>query len=333
MEKAFVTGANGFIGSHVCRELAAAGYDVTGLVRPSSDLHFLEGLDVRLVSGDLNAPGTIDIPPDTAAVVHSASVVSDFADEAECRARIFDLTANLVGRLKELGCRTKRLVYISTSLTLGYGRLDISEDKPGKPVSFMPYARMKIETENFLKGLHRREELPVVILRPADVFGPKDRTTCALILRGCRRGVPMIVGHGDWYFPFCYIDNLCQAVRLALAVPGIEGRAFTVTNGQLVTWREFYSEIYALLGRRQRFFPPIWLARVLAALQEGVHSLLPRYTPSLTRYRIARATNHTTYDISRTIAELGYKPAQDVKSQIKAIVGWYLEERNIGYLP
>lgn len=330
MEKVFVTGSNGFIGSHVCRDLLERGYDVYGLVRPTSDLRFLEGLNVKLVTGDLSDPDRIDIPSGIAAVVHSASVVSDLADERECDRRIYRLAVNLVERLKKTGCRLKRFVYVSTALTLGFDGLDISEERPGKPLRFMPYARAKIKTEEFLKTLHREEGFPVVILRPADVFGPQDRTSCALILRGCERGVPMIVGHGEWYFPFCYIDNLCQVVYRSLVTPGIEGRTYTVTNGQPVTWKEFYSEIYSLLDIRQRIFLPAWLAMALAVVEEGLRAVIPRFTPSLSRYRIKRATSHTTYDISRTIRELEYRPDQDVRRQIKAIVDWYLEERKHG---
>ncbi len=331
-EKVFVTGANGFIGSHLCGRLLEKRYEVYGLVRPTSDLHFLEGLSVNLVRGDLSRPETVAIPADTAFVIHSASVVSDLAGRKECEARIFRLAANLVGRLKEIGCRPKRFVYISTSLVLGYGALDISEEKPGKPLPFMPYVAMKAKTEEYLKSLQAEGSLPLVILRPADVFGPKDRTSCARILRACEQGVPMIVGHGNWYFPFCYIDNLCQAVEKALVVPGIEGRAYTVTNGRLITWREFYNEIYSLLGRRQRTFLPAWPVRLLAHVQEGLQSLLPRYEPKLSRYRIKRATSHTTYDISRTIRELDFRPDQDVRKQIRAIVDWYLEEKRNGHL-
>ncbi|OGD25711.1 MAG: hypothetical protein A2Y56_13805 [Candidatus Aminicenantes bacterium RBG_13_63_10] len=332
MEKVFITGVNGFIGSHICRDLLKKGYDVFGLVRPTSDLRFLEGLKVNLVTGDLCDPDKIDIPRDTAVIIHSASVVSDLAGERECKARIYNLAVNLVERLKRLGCRPKRLIYISTALTLGFGDLDISEDKPGKPLSFMPYARMKIKTEEYLKGLHRREKLPVVILRPADVFGPQDRTSCALILRACQRGVPMIVSHGNWYFPFCYIDNLSQAVHLSIITPGIEGRTYTVSNGQLITWKEFYSEIYSLLERRQRIFLPVWLGAAISALEEAVHNAFPRYRPTLSRYRIKRATNHTTYDITRTVSELGFRPDQDIRRQIESIVAWYLEEEKNGYL-
>lgn len=143
----------------------------------------------------------------------------------------------------------------------------------------------------------------------------------------------MIVGHGRWYFPFCYIDNLCLAVYRAMVTPGIEGRTYTVTNGQLITWREFFMEIYELLDRRQRVSVPVWAALAAAFLQQSVRAVFPRFTPSLNYYRIKRITSHTTYDISRTIRDLDYHPDQDARRQIRAIVDWYLEEKKNGFLP
>ena len=88
MSKVFITGANGFIGSNLCRHLSAAGWDVAGLVRPTSDLHLLDGVGVDLVRGDLRDRASFRIPDGTTHLVHSASVVSDVADAETCRRNI-----------------------------------------------------------------------------------------------------------------------------------------------------------------------------------------------------------------------------------------------------
>ncbi|MGB9004437.1 MAG: NAD-dependent epimerase/dehydratase family protein [Candidatus Aminicenantales bacterium] len=332
MEKVFITGANGFIGSSLCKYLLDKGYDVFGLVRPGSDRHFLEGLPVKLVTGDLRRPDQIDIPADLDFVIHSASVVSDQAGPKQCEAQIYQLTVNLIERLGRLHCRPKRIIYISTALTLGFGDLDISEAKPGRSAMFLAYTRAKKKTEEYLTARFREEALPVVILRPADVFGPQDRTSCARILRGFEKGVPMIVGHGDWFFGFCYIENLCLAAHLILLTPGIEGRTYTITNGQMITWRDFFTEIYKGLNKKQRVFVPVWLAMTAAALQQAVHKVIPRYKPELSYYRIKRVTSHTTYDITPAVRDLGYRPDQDAGRQIQSIVEWYLEEKRNGHI-
>ncbi|MFZ2054045.1 MAG: NAD-dependent epimerase/dehydratase family protein [Candidatus Aminicenantales bacterium] len=331
-EKAFITGANGFIGSNLCRCLLAKGYDVHGLVRRTSDLHFLEGLSVKLIFGDLGDPSGLRIPQDTAYIVHAASIVSDQASDTECDAGIYKLTVNLVQRIQDLGIKPKRFVYISTTLTLGYLGTNLSEERPGRTADFMPYVRAKKRTEAYLLERMQRDRLPVVILRPGDTYGPNDRTACDKILRGAERGVPIIVGTGKHQFAFCYIDNLCQAVQLAFHNDRAVGKAYTVTNGVLPTWREFFAGFQKGLGRRQHIYVPVWLAKVIAGTQELRKIVSPGSQPDLTQYRIRRITTETTYDISRTVAELGYRPDNDTEKQIRAIVDWYREERKKGYI-
>ena len=79
MSRVLITGANGFVGSNLCRWFLDRGWEVDGLVRHSSDLHFLEGLDVRLVRGDLREAEGLRLPPGTTHIIHAASLVSDTA--------------------------------------------------------------------------------------------------------------------------------------------------------------------------------------------------------------------------------------------------------------
>ncbi len=332
MSKVFVTGANGFIGSNLCRYLLDQGWDVVGLVRPGSDLHFLEGLDVHLVRGDLAEPQRLEIPRDIDYLVHSASIVTDLANEEQSRARIYQLTVNLAERLCQLGIRPKKLVYISTALTLGFNGLDISESRPGQSALYLPYVRFKKKSEEFLLDRQRQESLPAVVLRPGDVYGPNDRTSCALMLRTCERHIPLIAGHGNWQFPFCYIDNLCQAVLRAFQKPGSQGCAYTVTNRFLPTWREFFSGLQAGIGRRQRLYVPVAFGYGVAFFQSLLSAVFPPFKQVITAYRIKRITTATTYDISRTFAELDYQPDEDLGKQIRAIVDWYCRERREGYI-
>ena len=220
MSRVFITGANGFVGSNLCRWFRDRGWEVDGLVRESSDLHFLRGLDVRLVKGDLREAEKIDLPAGTTHIVHAASLVSDTAGDEDCARNIFDMTRSFVRRVRTSGIPLERFVHISTALTLGFDGRDISEERPGRSAAFLPYTRHKIRTENELRDVHARVGFPVVILRPGDVFGPNDRVTSARLLQSCERGLPLVVGHGRWRFGYCHVTNLCRAAESGPAHPG-----------------------------------------------------------------------------------------------------------------
>ena len=330
--RVFITGANGFIGSSLCRHFRARGWDVHGLVRKTSDLHLLSGVDVSLTFGDLQDSDSFAIPEGLDYFVHAASITSDTADDETCRKNILLLAVNLAQKLSILARSPKRLVFISTALTLGFAASNISEERPGRQADFLPYARYKIMTEKFFQTQWKECGLPVVILRPGDVYGPYDRTSCARILRECERGVPLIVGRGNHRFGYCYSGNLCQAVELALQKEGIEGRAYSVTNGDLPTWREFFTGVQRALGRKQRVYVPVWLAFAVAGGMATVRKFRSRYEPMLTYYRIKRVTSETTYDISRTVADLGYAPDDRTERQIGETVAWYLQEKKDGFI-
>lgn len=330
MSRVLITGANGFIGSNLCRWFLERGWEVDALVRESSDLHFLKGLDIRLVKGDLRFAEKIDLPAGTTHIVHAAALVSDMTCDEDCAQNIFDQTRNFIRRLLDSGAPLRRFVYISTALTLGFGRRDIAEDRPGRSAMFLPYVRHKIRTENELRDQHAGRGFPAVILRPGDVFGPNDRVTCAHILKGCEQGAPLIVGHGRWRFGYCHVGNLCQAVELALVKEGIEGKSYTVTNDTLPTWRDFFQALQKGLGRKQRIYVPIRLAYVASGVSRLLAAILPRFKRRLNYYRIKRITTETTYDISRAVAELGYKPDDDFERQFAEVVDWYLKEKRNG---
>jgi nucleoside-diphosphate-sugar epimerase len=321
-----ITGASGFVGSNLCRRLAGVACRVTGIVRQQSDTSTLEGVKLDLVRADLRRPHEIRLPPDTCHIIHAAALVSDSAADADCRAGILDATRNLVTAAESQCRRLERFIYISTALVLGYGQRQISDARPGRAVADMPYVRYKRLTEEFLLERHRRNGLPLVILRPADVYGPRDRVSTVPMLDTLGRGMPVLVGAGTSRMAYCYVDNLTQAVERACLCDRALGRCYTVCNLTTLDWRTFFDGLGARVGARPRAVPRVAaFGAVLVA--DALRRFLPMARPPLTVYRFRRATTDTTYDISSTVRDLGYSPDEDVDGQLGATCQWYLGRR------
>ena len=327
MERILITGANGFIGSNLCRYFIDASYEVFGLVRRTSDLHFLSGLPVSLVFADLSQPGRIDFPPGLDYCIHAASLVRDTATMEEARRDTYDTTRNLLSQMDEQGITLKRFVYISTALVLGHRSTNISEEKPGRAArGIQPYVQAKKMTEALLLENFRERGLPVLILRPTDVYGPNDRTTSLRVLEGIDDGWPTIAGSGKRILSFCWVGNLARACLLACRMRGRNGAAYTVANGQDITWRELMGFFQERLGRKQRFFVPVAAAYVIAIVLQALHAIIPGVAVRVSYYPVSKVGRDTSYDISRTRQELGYEPDQDLEGQLDSIVRWYRAE-------
>jgi nucleoside-diphosphate-sugar epimerase len=327
MQSVLITGANGFIGSHLCDAFLADGYDVHGLVRSTSDLRFLQQPGVKKIYGDLTRAGEIAFPESVDVIVHAAALVSDNATLEQCRRNIYGITESLVVEAARRYPRLERFIYISTALTLGYCADNISESAPGKSAAYVPYNKMKMETEQMLLEKHQRAGFPVVILRPADVYGPRDRTSCELMLQAAEKGVPLRVGGGKKKFGLCSPATLCKAALAAARQTQATGKAYTVANRVSPTWREFFDALQHGVGKRQWYYVPVSLAFLVGAFGGLARLIVPGYSPPLNYYRIRRITSQTTYDLSRTYTDLGFVPDDDYAAQFTSIVEWYKGEK------
>lgn len=333
MERVLITGANGFIGSNLCSYFLENSYEVYGLVRESSDLHFLEGLPITLIKADLAKERAIAFPAPIDYVIHAAALVLDDVPMAKARQNILDTTVNLVRSLEENRIRPKRFLYISTGLVLGHRARNISEQNRGRPAyGNLSYTRAKELTESFLLDKHRETGLPVVILRPTDVFGPNDRTSSRRILAGIESGWPTLAGTGKRILSFCYVGNLVKACHLACQMRGRDGSAYTIANGQDITWAQLMGYFQLRMGRRQRIYVPLAVAYALAVAMQAIHAIVPSFEALLTWYRVSKIGRDTSYDISRTIAELDYRPDQDLDRQLESIMEWYAREKASEYM-
>jgi dTDP-glucose 4,6-dehydratase len=244
-----VTGAGGFIGSHLVERLLEEDADVTALVEynRSSDRGWLdedanvnETLDVEF--GDVRNPETIrDLVGDAEVVFHLAALVSVPHSYEAPRSH---LNTNTRGTLNVLQAArdesVERIVHTSTSEVYGSARyVPIDEEHPLQAQS--PYAASKIAADKMAEAFNRSYGLPVVTLRPFNTFGPRQsmRAVIPTIVVQCLEKDELELGNLDPIRDFNYVSNTVDGFLAAsLGKPEIEGKVSNVGSGQGVSIRE-----------------------------------------------------------------------------------------------
>lgn len=306
MTTAFVTGATGFVGLNLVEQLVAAGWDVTALHRPSSDLTRLRRFPVRLVEGDLGDPDALEraVPPEVGAVFHVAGNTSMWRRAAARQTRDnVTGTANMVAAA--LAARARRFVFTSSWNAWGWvlGAEALSEEMPQRGRdSWIPYDRSKaLAEEEVRKGMARG--LAAVILNPAHIVGRYDAHNWARMIRLVHQrrlpGVPPGAG------TFCHAEQVALA-HIAAAGRGRVGENYLL-GGADATFLEMVRIIGELAGRKvpQRALPAP-LVKALARIY-AVRGALAGREPDLTPESAALVTARVRVASRKAETELGYQ--------------------------
>jgi len=326
-----ITGATGFIGGHLVERLVAEGKQVRCLVRAGSDTARLEALDVELAPGALEDPRSLARAVEGCDyVVHCGAMVSDWGTVEEIERTNVTGTRNLVQAAGAASVR--RLVHVSTTDVYGYpGDAAVEESATSRTFRNW-YAQTKLHAEQEVLRAGSELGLETVVLRPATVWGPRSVSVVGEIGGAIKGGYMLLVDGGRANAGLVYIDNLIDAILLALAHGAAAGEAFNVTDGLDVTWREFTDGLADGLGaRRARLSMPYPIASGLgSALEQGyraVRRATNLQTPALLSRQAVQIMGIDQDFSNRKAREvLGWTPRVDYAEGMQTTVAWLRDE-------
>lgn len=305
--KILVTGGSGFVGEHLVRTLATDGHTVLALARSAASADKVRALGATPLPGDLDRPDEFDLPA-VAAVVHAAAYFRFAGPRAAYFRSNVTGTRALLNAAKRAGATT--FVYMSAAGVVmdGHGSPmhAVNESAKTYPKSFSGYIATKSISEAEVLAANTIG-FRTIALRPSAIWGPRDSFSREIPGR-IETGQFAFINRGDYPFSTCHVDNVVEAVQLALG-GGSGGRAYFVNDREPITFRQFIASLAEVQGLSidKLRSVPYPAAVSLGWFMETIASLRPDKTdPPLSRTMVRMIGREFTTDDRAARAELGY---------------------------
>jgi len=312
--KCLATGAAGFIGSSLVRRLVSEGHDVRGVIHHTQPTYFDKR--VEYISGDITNPEFLKPVMDQVDVVfHCAAFVKDYGPKSVFNQINVEGTKNLIAASE--ASSVKKFIFLSH---IKYGS--------GKNIGY--YHETKAIAEQSLMEKYTHDHFPVVIIRPGNVYGPGATTWVLRPLQAIQKNRIALIDKGTGIFLHTYIENLLDALVVALQEPRAVGQIIDITDGDnTTTWGDYLNALAKMTGK-----PPIKknmskrTALVVGKLMMVGYTLF-KIEPWVTPVAIEIFANQKTVSIEKAKALLGYEPMVDFTEGLKHVERWLKAERYI----
>jgi nucleoside-diphosphate-sugar epimerase len=323
-----ITGATGFIGSHLAERLIREGKKVRVLCRPESIKKLLPEIAARaeILHGDLKDKDSLDRAVQGATrVYHCAGQVSDWGREVDFQSANVEGTRWLLEASSHHG--VSRFIHLSSIAVFGVPSPETFDDQtsygPGEDL----YSKTKIEGEKLVLQYGKEKGLPVAVLRPAVVYGQRS-TWLEEPLKMIEQGKMFLLDGGKGTCHPCYIENLIDAMLLVAEHPNAVGRAYIVGDDDPITFQRYFQAVAALKG----FGPihrsiPLSIARAMAATFEATARLTRSSNrPLLTHAAIDMVCTRSQMSMEKIRSELGFRPRYRFDQAMQELRPYYRTE-------
>ncbi|MFQ5561280.1 MAG: NAD-dependent epimerase/dehydratase family protein [Nitrospinota bacterium] len=324
MNSAMVTGATGFIGSHITEKLLGEGVSTNIFARKkSSNSDFLEKKGAKVYIGGQDREKTLkEAMRGIDTVIHCAGSTTALNEKAYASSNV-DLTSEILGLLT----KEQKFLFISSQAAAGPSPAEnpLSEQDPPKPLTL--YGKSKLLAETRVKAWGADNEGRFTILRPSIVYGPREKNLLNLFKLG-NKGLFFRFGKRKSGFSMVHVDDLVEAVSLVTNSP-FSGETYFVSNDKGSSWDELENCIKKALKKRFLFSVtiPHSFAWCIAFFFE-LTSFLTR-KPGLVSFEKAAEVGHSFWLCSnqKIKSNLNWTPLLSLEEGFTKTAAWYGRER------
>ena len=322
-----VTGATGFLGSHLCDRLINEGFNVSILARNPGKAKKFEGRVAKTVIGDIaDKKAIVELVDGADIVIH---LVSNFRTASGPPESYYHINVKGTKTVLEASkiAGVKRFIRCSTIGVHGSGKsTPANEGSPFNPGDL--YQKTKVESESMVRASIGASAMEIVIIRPCSIYGPGDMRMLKMFKMLSKR-LFFLVGPCRENFHAVYIDDLVDGFMLALKKPEAADETFIIGGESYLSLKDYISVAAEAVGAPPPWLKfPYWFFYSAAVAFETVCVPL-RIEPPLHRRRVRFYKNNRAFSIEKVKKVLGYEPKISMEEGMKKTVAWYREN---GYM-
>ncbi len=320
---ALVTGASGFVGSHLVDLLLNKGYKVRTLVRKTSSLKWLEGKNAEIHDcGFFDAEGLKKAVEGCDYVFHVAGVVRAKTPKEFYRGNV-ETTQNLINAILSVNPNLERLLVVSSFAANGPAKDESGAKEDDEPHPISQYGKSKLEEEKLVKKYS--DKLPITIVRPPAVYGERE-TDIYLFFKTFKKGLMTMVGFDKKLVSLVHVADLTEGIYLAATSEKSVNETYYVGSEKFYTWDEIGDATAAAFGKDAiRIRIPHFIVYVIGAVAQFFSLFSKR--PATFNFEKARefVQKYQICDTSKAVRELNYRQKISLEGGIKRTVDWYKE--------
>ena len=326
--KVLVTGANGFIGSHLTKLLVKEQLEVVAMVMPGTSLENISGLNIQIVYADITKPEMLVGAMENVDLVYHLAAMPSLAWTKRIFEVNFDGTKNVLEAAVK--AKVKRFVFMSSLVVHGFTDFDNADELTPKltPNFFTrPYIVSKVRGEELIALYGDRIE--TVVIRPGfTIYGPDDPVTSGELLnRLSASGLMGYIDKGDAKSSYVYVENLAFGMYKAGLSSVAVGQTYNIADTQppYLKFKLLLQKFTTELGVKSKLYSfPSWLVFPIALVSDLLHRFFfPSQMPLLSTYIVQTATHDLWFNTAKAEREIGYHQVVDFQEGIRRTVAWY----------
>lgn len=318
---AFVTGATGFIGSHLVERLLLEGFAVKCLIRDKFKLGFLQNLPIEIIEGDLfNLTAIRNGVKNANYIFHVGGIVAGKSKKDFYRGNV-EATKNLIDATFENKKNIRRFVFVSSLAVVGPSKNNFPVDEKSELNPITTYGKSKLEAEKIV--LSFKDELPITIIRPSAVYGARDSATFDFF-KSINKGILPLNNFGRSFINLIHVSDLINGILLSAKSENAIGKIYIIGSEKSYTWFEIGNICEEVLEKK---LFKINLPKIIIFIYAGFVQFISLFKqkPSVINFEKAKdiTAKYWICSVNKAKNEIGFSEKTTLFNGFKSTIDWY----------